>query len=436
MISVSKQKLLLLIIAVFIIAKTLIALSFHPAQWDEAVYVGMGKYIYSSGQSGFWEPIRPPVLPLLIGLLNPFTAEMLMTAFAAGTILLTYIIAAKLFNERAAILSALLVAGSTIFFKQSSLFMTEIPSTLLALATLYFLITQRLTSASATSGLAALTKFPHFLLIIILLLPLLQLLQQKKLKIAAAKTAVPFATIILIYLTINFFSYGQNIRAALEPLILAASHQSNPIEAVHGLLYNAFFYLIVLVKQNLFFIFLPLGVIAAVRTKKYLLLSYLATYLLYFTLIINKQERFALLFLPAAAILAGQGVYQLLLTKTGNRTGMAATALLFLAAGFVTFNITAENYGYYHERQQAAAPEYSYSGTILTSNPTVAYYTNNKVIPYYFSTADGEEGIRKAAERFEKNKDSSEIYFNANDFYCEKYDRYCSEALEKIENST
>lgn len=436
MISVSKQKLLLLIIAVFIIAKTLIALSFHPAQWDEAVYVGMGKYIYSSGQSGFWEPIRPPVLPLLIGLLNPFTAEMLMTAFAAGTILLTYIIAAKLFNERAAILSALLVAGSTIFFKQSSLFMTEIPSTLLALATLYFLITQRLTAASATSGLAALTKFPHFLLIIILLLPLLQLLQQKKLKIAAAKTAVPFATIILIYLTINFFSYGQNIRAALEPLILAASHQSNPIEAVHGLLYNAFFYLIVLVKQNLFFIFLPLGVIAAVRTKKYLLLSYLATYLLYFTLIINKQERFALLFLPAAAILAGQGVYQLLLTKTGNRTGMAATALLFLAAGFVTFNITAENYGYYHERQQAAAPEYSYSGTILTSNPTVAYYTNNKVIPYYFSTADGEEGIRKAAERFEKNKDSSEIYFNANDFYCEKYDRYCSEALEKIENST
>ena len=52
----------------FLIFKLSLLFTYHDTRWDESVYMGMGKYIYSNGQIGLWEDIRPIVLPLILGL--------------------------------------------------------------------------------------------------------------------------------------------------------------------------------------------------------------------------------------------------------------------------------------------------------------------------------------------------------------------------------
>ena len=40
---------------------------YHFVLWDEAVYIGIGKYIWSAGNIGLWEEIRPLGLTFLFG---------------------------------------------------------------------------------------------------------------------------------------------------------------------------------------------------------------------------------------------------------------------------------------------------------------------------------------------------------------------------------
>lgn len=447
----NKERLVYALVLIFVIIKFAVALQFHPADWDEAVYAGMGKHVYSLGASGLWEEIRPLGLPLLLGAVwksgfpFAFFSEIMMAAFAAGTIVLTYLIAKRLFNDTTGLFAALLVAGSPLFFRQSSLFLTEIPSTFFALASLYFMIRKKEVAAGTFAGIAAMFKFPHLLLIGALSAPLLaEYLKARdagKLLKAAAKTAAPFIAVILVFLSANYLAYRENpadLGAAIKPFVLASPHSSNPLHAVEGTMQSLLFYAVAILKQNIFFLFAAIGIFAAIKGRKescYAMLAYLAAYFAYFTAAINKQERFALLMMPAAAIFAAYGTYRILLLGKGTtKKGAALTFALFLMAGFASYNIIAEDAGYVRERLQAER-SHSYGsleGQILSSEPWVSYYTNLKVIPYYFSTADGKEGIREAAKRFDENKGKSTIIFRNIDFYCAKQDSYCKEQLGRI----
>jgi len=440
----NKTKLVYAIIAVFFLVKVLIALQAHPAGWDESVYTGMGKHIYSSGSSGLWEDIRPVGLPVLLGAIWKvelpfgFFAEVLMNLFAAGSLLLVYRIAKTLFNDTTGFLSVLLVVGSGIFFKQASLFLTEIPSTFFALAMIYYLLQRKLALASAFAAIAAMFKFPHVLLITILILFLITEFRKTpdlKKTLRSVFAMWPYAAIMLIFLFRNYLSYNNGLPGAVEPFLLAATHQSNPLENILGLS-GFLFYFIVLLKENIFFAAAPLGLWLAVKEqKKVYLLGYLLVYFGYLTAIANKQERFVLMLLPIAAIFAAYGFYRLLLWDKGStKSGIAITVLLVGAGIFASYGIIVDDVSYINERRTAELVDYSDigKGTVLSSNPTIAYYEDNKIIPFYFSTADNTVGIRKAVERFEKNKNSSIVLFNIKDFYCAAEDTYCGEQLNSL----
>jgi len=70
-----------------------LATRYHLPGWDESVYIGMGKYIYSHGAIGLWESIRPINLPLITGAfwaagLNPILfGEITIMLFASATII-------------------------------------------------------------------------------------------------------------------------------------------------------------------------------------------------------------------------------------------------------------------------------------------------------------------------------------------------------------
>ena len=55
----------------------IILTTFHLIGWDEAVYLGMGKYIYSGGAIGLFEEIRPLGLPQTVDSLLSDTVQSL-----------------------------------------------------------------------------------------------------------------------------------------------------------------------------------------------------------------------------------------------------------------------------------------------------------------------------------------------------------------------
>lgn len=55
------------VLVFFVVAKLLFFTKFMVVLWDEAVYIGIGKFFLSLGSVGLFEPIRPIVLPLFLG---------------------------------------------------------------------------------------------------------------------------------------------------------------------------------------------------------------------------------------------------------------------------------------------------------------------------------------------------------------------------------
>src|SRR3989338_477668 len=67
--------------------------------WDSSVYLGMGKYIYSLGETGLYEESRPLVWPLILGVFwkfgldAAFFGRLAVLIFSIGTIISAYFIA-------------------------------------------------------------------------------------------------------------------------------------------------------------------------------------------------------------------------------------------------------------------------------------------------------------------------------------------------------
>ena len=203
---------------------------------------------------------------------------------------------------------------------------------------------------------------------------------------------------------------------------------------------SAFFYLVGLLAQNPFYVFLPVGFLFLLKevrrdSRVALLVGYLVAYFFYFVALAGLNERFVQLFLPVVAISSAYGFYRVLLLEKGSSfTGVAMTVLVFVLAVFAAFNSVSDVFGVVRERLDAVPFDYPDfgSGSVLSSRPFVAYYADNKVVPYYFSTADGVEGMDDAFGRFERNRNGSVIVFSADDFKCSTGDSYCHYLLRRV----
>lgn len=164
--------------AVFLIILAFAAvagLNAHRSTWDPAVYVGMGKYIYSGGQVGLWEPARPIMLPLWLGLfwklgLEPFAAGALFSLLLGVTaIYVFYLIIKELCDKKTATIFSLLFAMNLALISFSKSILTDIPAMLFSLAATLFAIRKRFFSAGILIGAALLTKFTSLMLMPIIL---------------------------------------------------------------------------------------------------------------------------------------------------------------------------------------------------------------------------------------------------------------------------
>ncbi len=463
---IKENYILISIFAIFILLKIITATKVHQIIWDEAVYIGMGKFLFSFGKAGLWESIRPLGLPLLLGAIwklkldTILFAEILAVFFSLGNILLVYLISKETFNKTTATIAAALLAITPLFFLYSSYILTGIASTFFALLAIYIYISkENLPLVGFFTALTFLFRFPQGLLLIAILFSIFineiitrQSIKNtlKKLKTSVKKSYYPFILsfflTVLPFLIFNFLIYrkytSKAYHAIFRPFILGFSHQANPLHAVPSLLDNISHYCSVLIQQNGLIIFIFIAIVFLIKNKEYknhkatTIFITLSIYWLYFTLIINKQPRFSLAFLPYIIILSAYGIHQFIkLTKKQKYyfkypiyTILLIFAILSISHSVDQINeefewrvnhefpITSEFQKYFQHNH--------IQGSILTTDPVPSAYTDNKYVPYYFSV---NEGIQIYIQNRLK---ANAVIYSPSSFVC--YDEHCEKKQQDL----
>ncbi|MBT4540513.1 hypothetical protein HOC35_03290 [Candidatus Woesearchaeota archaeon] len=462
----SRINLLYAIAAIFIITYILhMIYKFHFVLWDEAVYIGIGKYIFSLGKIGLWENIRPLGIPFLFGLvwklgLNPILwGRIVELIFATGTIFLVYNISKHIFNKQTALFSTIIYAITPVFFYNSLRLMTGIPSTFFILLAIYLFIRKYYVYAGIATSLAFIFRYPNGLVFICCLATLFvefMLVKgpfKKKIKANspylknAIKYILGFLPLVVASFAFNYYKY----KSFLYPFLQASSHGENLVHAIHETISNLFYYPFNLIIQNYFLIFSILGFILTYfilkKSKNIVRDSIipisLIIFLAYFTYLTNKQLRFSLSFLPFIAILAGYGIYytieRIRTTETVTKEHWLRILPLMLLLIFSIISITSslhEDYNSFNKFPTEKPPivdEYykffpdDYKGLILTADPVHVAYSDIKIVPYYDSVEDGHKTYSRWMDNPSLAKEVSAVIFIPGPFVC--FNMECEEQL-------
>ena len=143
---IKNKKIFFILLLALLIRLFFLIFQYHDTWWDSAVYIGMGKYIFSNGSVGLWEPARPLIWPLFLGILWKLKLDVilfgriLLLFFSLGSIYLTYLIGKRIFNKKIALLAAALLSFTPTYLFYSTVLLSSIPSLFFGLLSVYFFI--------------------------------------------------------------------------------------------------------------------------------------------------------------------------------------------------------------------------------------------------------------------------------------------------------
>lgn len=371
------------VLIVAALARLLFLFRYHDVWWDSAVYVAMGKYLWSGGASGFWEHIRPILWPAILGFfwwikLDPLIlGRILEFLFSLGAIYLTYQIAAHVFSRKAAFIASIVLSFSSVFFFFTFRLYTELPAVFLVLLGFYSYLKDRHFCAGLSIGAAFLAKFPAGIFILPLLF--IDIRKWRRTGMIVAGFAIPLA----LYALFSYVRYGSFISS----LLLASAI----IKQVLGCnLLNQkpwYFYFQMLLKDNIFNIFSLAGIYHSFRRitrDKLLLLFSLLFPLIYFLQLECKDYRYIILFLPFVAMFAGEGIVRLLKVKK-RQFVLIAMIIFFISAIFtISYYLQNEPSEEHWSVEFFSYPQDYPDAKIASTNPWTALYTDQKILPLYY----------------------------------------------------
>ncbi|MBI2134256.1 glycosyltransferase family 39 protein [Candidatus Woesearchaeota archaeon] len=380
----------------------------------------MGKYLFSSGNIGLWEEIRPYGLPVVLGFLwkiglsSILWYRLLAVLFAAGAVYLVFRIGDELVGETFGLFSAVLLAFSPLFFSSAPDIMTDLPSVFFSLAAVYFFLKGNMHVSGLFAFLAFFFRFPHFMVAVSIVIACFF---TKDALGRASRFLLPFVFLMGVFFAVNFWAYGD----MAKPLFSAASHQGNEVYAVDGVWDNFAYYFLKVPLQNIFLIFFLPGMVFSLRDRRFFVLSIAAFfYILYFTVIINKQERFLLSFLPFLVILSAFWAwhsYKLIKMKLKLSFVVFAVCLGFvLAVGFLGAYWKIEgHYKWLLDEEPEVQGVYAFfssvNGTVLTSDPVFSAYSDTAKFLHYYSNPYDSFG------EYEASKGRADYVVYTPDFY-------------------
>lgn len=378
-----------ILLSVFLVVKLFFLFQPHIVIWDEAVYLGMGKYIFSLGKLGLWEHVRPVLFPMMLGFfwrisLDPVLAgRLLLSLFSLGIISLIYLIGANIFDRKSALLASIIFSFSPVFFFLGFHLYTEIPAVFFVLAALCLFLKKRFYLSGLMVGLAFLTKFPAALFLVCLI-PFLK--NYKKVHYLI----LGFLTAMVPFLIFNYFMYGSFLIPLLDARTVIAG-----VLGCNVLNYQPwYYYLIAIFKENFLYLFSVVGIILSIKRfdrKRGTLLLFLFLPLIYFMQLHCRDYRYLVLFLPFAALFMGCGL-SFLVKKLDRRVFcMVAVFILLVSAysGISSYlwlepapelDIVQDYYSYLEG--MAVGRE------VWVSNPITSLYTSGKVNLVYYPVYD------------------------------------------------
>jgi hypothetical protein len=449
------------IVGIFLCAESLFIIStYHMPSWDEAVYLGMGKHIYSAGQIGLWEDIRPIGWPLLTGLAwksgldQMAVSAAFMLAFSVGSIILTYLIGKRAFGKRSALISCILMSSTSVFFIHATYFFTELPSMFFVLLTILFFMESQYFRAGFTGGLAFLFKFPQGIVLMIMGIAVIvsYVLSKKRSRAMLLRPLALLVTgsilVILPFLVFNFIIYSGHssaFDAVFMPLVRAAGHQGNIYQSVFyflgsygwwAQLVNIFYYPLVLIKQQFAILlsFAALAILASAKRylnpERRLIAITFIVYLVYLTQMLNKQERFLPMLLPFACILAAGVIGD---EYPGKRhPGLGTKAILFVVLAASVLIGAYVIHGEWRALPSGEPPiaqfyrsfaNTSITGPIQTTDPVFSAYTDRKYIPIYDTMDPGTLFVN----RWQQAEPTDAVIYCESAFPCFAVDTECEE---------
>lgn len=388
--------------------------------WDGAVYLQMGKYIYSYGSFGLWEPIRPIVWPLINGFFWRFTSNQILYSrififiISIAVIYLTYRIA-LIFGRKTALIAAILLSFTPIFFLYTFRLYTEILSLFFVLlGILVFVESRESFAACFVAGLlislSFLTRFPQILVLVGLLIFIL--LFEKNEKIKKTLTLLSgFLVILAGYLIFNFIVYRDGLFPLFEAFDVIQYSGIWIHEAPWG------YYIVGLVKENFVFLFLVLplfyvfkrGIIIDARDKRNMALvaGIFLVILVFLSYLEHKELRYLIILLPYVAILSSYS----LTTVVKNKTILTFILVIFLTVSFIKIEgiFDAQTKNLYNKETERDFYEFVDQGRelehrhVLSTSPRIGLDSDVRISQIYYL------------------KDSY-IYDNVDEILSEKYD--------------
>jgi 4-amino-4-deoxy-L-arabinose transferase-like glycosyltransferase len=288
-----------------------------PVWWDEAVYIGMGKYIVSGGVFGYWEFFRPPLLPLIFSFLYLlhlpliFLGQVIVFCGSLGCIILTYLLGEKILKG-AGIFASIFLSITPIFFFFSAIPITDILSLFFALFSLYVFTKEKYILSGVFASIAFLLRFPQGLMFLSLILISIYNTRNKNISIwfkdamkLSLSILVGFLPLTVLYLGFNYFFYGD----MFKPVIWAGTTISYVCSYEN---FGTWYYVKELWRTApmLFFallaplVFFKKEYVKSRETLMTILISALI-FMSYFFWECYKEIRFSLAFIPYVSLLAG-----------------------------------------------------------------------------------------------------------------------------------
>lgn len=440
--SLGDKKTICIILLFFFLIK-LFTLSYYKIiWWDSAVYIGMGKHIFSLGSVGLWEGSRPIVWPLILGILwRSGLAPILFgrvaeIIFGGLCILMTYLIGKRLFGENQALLASVFLALSPTFFFFNGIMLTEIISTFFALLAFFFLIKKKMLASGIFFGIAFMARFLQLLAFLSALLIILSYSNKgnKNVKTSLTLIFTGFFIAIAPYLVLNFALYKNPFLPFLQQIYLSGNSGWLNYRSIS-------YYFLELFKENLLY---PLPFLGAflifMRLKnrnnkeKMLLATTFFLFFVFFNSIKQKEIRFLIVLLPYMYLLMAGFIGEVHKTARSKILRYSILAIVILSLSFSFIKTSAyykdENgkYNVYAGMQKKFQEEHV-KGNIWVSNPIIPVLAENKSVKLmYYPTFN--ETIK---ERLIK-EDSDFIFLDFCDLACMPEDANCNASKIRLLN--
>ena len=396
-----KQKYIIVAILFFAaIWMTLYSFSDVSVWWDEAIYIGMGKYIVTGGRLGMWELFRPPLLPLfyaavyLIHLPLIFLGKVLVIISGLGSLFLSYVLGNSI-KKGSGIYASLFLLITPVFFYYTKVPTTDIISVFFVMLSLYFYTRNKFILTGFVASIAFLLRFPQGLVLIpIAIIGGWDNFDQnflfwfKKLFHRGVLITIGFIILVLPYFILNYFLYG----GFLKPLILADEIVTWSNGSYNfGIFYYAkeifqtapFLYLAIFIP----FAYFKIDFFENQQSRKNLRLIILTAtiIIIYFVWQLHKEFRYSLAFIPYLAILSGISFHLLINFLNKNKTLYILLVLLIIFWGYLAFPYLK------NEQIQSYKPLNEYlktlNGTYLSTTPIPSVFGSVRVSSLFESAS-------------------------------------------------